>query len=160
MIRRAKPEDARAIHEAHMLSIQTVCIGDHTADEVKGWGGRPFNEAQRILSIQNNLIWVVELDGKVEGYASIQLSEKDGQRYGYIAGLYLSLVALGRGYGRQMFDLMLSAAQEYSAKKVKLESTLTAHGFYRKMGFVDAGPMISAEIGGSQVRCIPMERIL
>lgn len=157
MVRRATIDDARAIHEAHMLSIQTVCIQEHTAEEIRGWGGRPYNEAQRVLSIQKNLVWVVELNGKIEGYAAIQLLEKDGQRFGYIAGLYLSLVALGRGYGRQMFDLMMDAAKEYSAQKVKLESTLTAHGFYKKMGFLDAGPMMYADIGGSQVRCIPME---
>lgn len=45
IIRRAKIEDARAIHEAHMESIREVCVRDHGHEEIKGWGFREFNDS-------------------------------------------------------------------------------------------------------------------
>jgi hypothetical protein len=55
-IRRAKPGDAKAIHEAHMKSIQEVCSKDHSFEEISAWGNRPYLEEQRQNSINNDLI--------------------------------------------------------------------------------------------------------
>lgn len=156
MIRKAKPEDAMAIHEAHMLSIQTVCSKDHSTEEINAWGRRPFNEAQRVSAIQNQTVWVVELDNKIEGYGHLRVYEKDGQKLAHVMGLYLTQKALGKNFGQQMFSLMLAEAKLQGAERINLESTLTAHGFYKKMGFVDSGPQMTVEIGGTPIRCIPM----
>ncbi len=155
MIRRAKLEDAKAIHEAHMLSIQTVCSKHHSLEEIKAWGGRPFKEDQRIEAIQKQHVWVVELDGKIEGYGHLQIYEKEGTKLAHIMGLYFTPKAVGMKFGRILFEMMSSEAKENGAIKLSLESTLTAHGFYKKMGFKDDGGMITVEIAGTPIRCIP-----
>lgn len=72
-VRRARPEDARGIHEAHMRSIREVCSQDHTEEEIRGWGFRPYREDQRINAIVNQHVWVVENSGKIEGYGHLSL---------------------------------------------------------------------------------------
>lgn len=156
LIRKAKPEDAKAIHDAHMLSIQTICSNDHSPEEIKAWGGRPFSEAQRVSAIQNQNVWVVDLDGKVEGYGHLRIYEKDNQKLAHVMGLYLTKKASGRKFGQQIFRLMLDEAKLQRAEKINLESTLTSHGFYMKMGFYDSGAPMTIEIGGTPIRCIPM----
>jgi hypothetical protein len=86
MIRRARVDDAKGIHEAHMQSIQTLCSMDHSPEEIKAWGGRPFNEAQRIAAIQNQHVWVVETDSKIEGYGHLRIYEKDGEKLAHVMG--------------------------------------------------------------------------
>lgn len=156
MIRKARPEDARSIHEAHMLSIQTICSKDHSPEEIKAWGGRPFNEAQRANAIQNHFVWVVELDNKIEGYGHLHIYEKNNQQAAHIMGLYLTQKAKGKKLGQQMFHLMLIEAKLRGIKKISLESTLTAHGFYKKMGFSESDALKTIDINGTPIRCIPM----
>ncbi|MFM6929298.1 MAG: GNAT family N-acetyltransferase [Bdellovibrio sp.] len=155
-IRRALPDDALGIHEAHMRSIREVCSKDHTAEEIQGWGNRPYREDQRVNAIQKQHVWVVENVGKIAGYGHLFLSNKDDLMRGYVVALYLAPEANGRGLGAELIRSMIAEAQSKKAIEISLESTLTAHGFYNKMGFRDSGEQITVEVGGSKVRCIPM----
>ncbi len=125
LIRKASLTDAAAIHAAHMKSIQEVCYQDHTPEEIKVWGHRPYNEAQRHSAIKNDSVWVVEDHGQIEGYGHFKLYEKE--------------------------------AKDKKIKEITLEATLTAHEFYKKMGFSDSGPQTSVEISGQKIRCYPMK---
>ncbi|MDG0815146.1 GNAT family N-acetyltransferase [Bdellovibrio svalbardensis] len=159
-IRRAKPEDALGIHEAHMRSIQEVCSKDHTSEEVSAWGHRPFREDQRINAIKNQFVWVVESFAKIEGFGHMALSEKDGSIKAHVLGLYLVKEANGFGLGYKIVSAMIAEAKSRGAEEVTLESTLTAHKFYQKQGFEDSGPQGTINIGGVGIRYIPMRLIL
>lgn len=52
---------------------------------------------------------------------------------------------------------MIAEARNQGVVEINLESTLTAHDFYKRMGFVDSGPQAILELGGSKVRYIPMK---
>jgi predicted N-acetyltransferase YhbS len=52
--------------------------------------------------------------------------------------------------------MMLEKARDSGAKFVTLESSITAHDFYKRVGFTDRGSMKLQEIGGSFVRGFPM----
>lgn len=71
-------------------------------------------------------------------------------------GLYLVPEANGKGCGRWIVQEMIAEAKRQNVFKVHLESTLTAHGFYKSMGFVNSAEMATIEIGGSKIRYIPM----
>lgn len=157
MIRRAQVEDAKGIHDAHMRSIREVCSKQHTEDEISGWGNRPFNEEQRISAIKNHSVWVVEINDKIEGYSQISFKQKEEQQVAHILGLYLTSRASGLGLGKQLLQLMLEEAKAKNVRQITLESTITAHPFYQKFGFVDSAPQLVAQIGGSSVRCQPMK---
>ncbi len=156
-VRKAIPKDAEAIHQAHMKSIQEICSKDHSPEEIQAWGHRPYREDQRIGSIKNDMVWVVEDNGSVEGYGHLRIFEKDGLKHGHIFGLYLTPKVVGKSLGKAIVDLMIEEIKSAKVKQVSLEATITAQNFYRKVGFVDAGPETTVEISGTPIRCYPMK---
>ncbi len=139
-----------------MRSIQQVCSKDHSAHEVATWGGREFNPAKWHVAILEQLVWVVELDGRIEGYSHLRFLEKDGAPQAHIQGLYLTPKAIGKGYGLELAGIMLKEARLANANRIDLESTLTAHSFYEKLGFRDEGPQTTVEVAGTPIRCYRM----
>ncbi len=155
IIRSARSGDEAAIHEAHMRSIREVCVKEHGEDEIKGWGNRPLGN-RWIDAIKSDHVWVVESHGQIFGHAYIRVFEENGVKRAHVHGLYLTPEVLGKGLGGKLGRLMLEAAKNAGAKEVTLESTLTAHEFYRGLGFRDIGPMRTMEIAGYPVRYFPM----
>lgn len=160
LVRKAIPKDAEAIHHAHMKSIQELCSKDHSPQEIQAWGHRPYREDQRVGSIKNDLVWVVEDKGSIEGYGHLKIFEKDGLKCGHIFGLYLTPKVVGKSLGKAIVDLMMEEIKSAKVKQVSLEATITAQNFYRKVGFVDAGPETTVEISGTPIRCYPMKKEL
>jgi uncharacterized cupin superfamily protein/ribosomal protein S18 acetylase RimI-like enzyme len=156
-VRKAIPKDAEAIHRAHMKSIQEICSKDHSPQEIQTWGHRPYREEQRVGSIKNDLVWVVEDNGFIEGYGHLKIFEKDGLKRGHVFGLYLTPKVVGKSLGKAIVDLMMEEIKCAKVKQVSLEATITAQNFYRKVGFVDAGPETTVEISGTLIRCYPMK---
>ncbi len=156
-IRKAVPNDAPGIHHAHMKSIREICSREHSPQEIQAWGHRPYREDQRLDSIKNDMVWVVEENGSIEGYGHLKIYEKDGMKCGHILGLYLTPAVAGKSFGKVIIDLMMEEIKYAKVKQVFLESTITAQNFYRKVGFVSAGPEITVEISGAQIRCYPMK---
>lgn len=160
MIRKGKPEDALGIHEAHMRSIREVCSKDHSPEEIRGWGNRPYREEQRLNAIKNQFVWVVDSSDKIEGYGHLALHSENGRVRAHVMGLYLVPEASGKGFGVAIAREMIAEAKRQNAFEINLESTLTAHGFYKKMGFADSGEQATIELGGSKIRYIPMKVVL
>lgn len=157
LLRKALPQDAEAIHLAHMTSIREICSRHHSEEEIKGWGNRPYRADQRLAAIAKDFVLVVDINNLIEGYGHLRVFEKDGIKRAHLFGLYLTPKAIGKSLGKVMFEIMVEEARLAHAQQMTLESTLTAQNFYRKMGFVDSGPPMSVDIGGSQVRCFPMK---
>ena len=156
-VRKAVPKDAEAIHRAHMKSIQEICSKDHSPQEIQAWGHLPYQEDQRVGSIKNDLVWVIEDKGSIEGYGHLKIFEKNGLKCGHIFGLYLTPKVVGKSFGKGIVDLMLEEIKFAKVKQVSLEATITAQNFYRKVGFVDAGFETTVEICGTPIRCYPMK---
>ena len=157
LVRRARPEDALGIHETHMRSIREVCSKDHSPDEIRAWGHRPYRETQRLDAIKNQFVWVAEDNGIIVGYGHLGFQESTEGKSGYIYGLYLASGVIRQGLGRQILALMIAECREQGVEGVALHSTLTALHFYRQLGFLDTGIQTAIEIGGVPIRCIPME---
>jgi peptidase E/N-acetylglutamate synthase-like GNAT family acetyltransferase len=156
LVRRAAARDAEAIHQAHMRSIQEICSRDHSLQEIQAWGHRPYREDQRLASIKNDLVWVVEDQGLIEGYGHLKIAESDGRKFGHIMGLYLTPKVSRKSLGKEIVGLMLQRLRSERVSEVTLESTITARRFYKALGFVEAGPETSVEIAGTPIRCYPM----
>lgn len=155
IIRRAEEKDMEGIHNAHMRSIREICVKDHGEKEISGWGYREFSNKWG-NSIRDHYVWVVELNNEIHGHAFIRVFEKDSEKHAYIHGLYLTPEVVGIGIGKKLINLMLEAARNEKVKIIKLESTITAHDFYKSSGFKDVGPMEMHNIGGENVSCFPM----
>lgn len=171
IIRRARPDDARAIHEVHLRSIRENCSRDHTLAEIAAWSGRPYDEARRKESIARHLVWVVQrispdLDAPIAGFGVLGI-DAPGPEAGpgarpraHLYALYFGSEIVGMGFGREIVEQMVQAAYAAKAEAITLESSLTAHGFYKHCGFEDSGPMTAVEMNGERIRCYPMVRRL
>ena len=150
-IRKAKIGEDEAIHSSHMRSIREVCVHDHGEEEIKGWGYRECG-ARWTQAIQEGRVWVVDHGGQIEGVGNIQIKGEKA----YIHSLYLTPAVIGQGYGRELMQILLDVARTEGVQKIELDSSLTAHEFYLRFGFVDRGPRTQVVVGGYPVSCIPM----
>lgn len=160
MIRKAKPEDAFAIHQAHMTSIQKLCAKDYSKQQIEAWGHRPFQKEKWIQSINNQFVWVVELDQKVEGVCAILTDKNESGVFGEIICLYLTPKAKGKGFGHQLIETAEKQMRLINIKKIKLNSTITAEKFYLKMGYVKSAKKTAHCIRDVKIDCLPMEKLL
>ncbi len=157
LIRPARLGEEEAIHNAHMRSIREVCVKDHGKEEIKGWGFRPVGD-RWTESIKSGLVWVVEKEGSVKGVAGLSIDKE--AHSACIQALYLTPEALGEGLGKELAEIMIAKATEEGAKIIHLDSSITAHSFYQKLGFEDEGPRKKVNIGGHPVTCFPMQKRL
>ena len=158
IIRKAICSDALNIHVAHMKSIQEVCSIDHSIDEISAWGNRPFNKEQRIHAINNHFVYVIELENKIEGFLHFTISEN--KKESYVFGLYLTKKINGIGIGKSLVNIMFDELKRNSVQKINLHSSITAHPFYLKLGFMDSSLMTTVSINQTPIRCIPMEKYI
>lgn len=154
-IRPARPGDENGIHESHMRSIREICVKDHGEDEIRGWGNRPLGD-RWTTAIKNGFVWVVEAEGEIHGHGYIRIFKDGADTRAHIHGLYVTPEVLGHGFGMKLAQLMLQTAHREGAGLITLESTLTAHCFYQKLGFKDTGGVQRREIAGYSVRYYPM----
>ena len=154
-VRRAAEADIEGIHNAHMKSIQEVCSRDHTPEEIKGWGHRPFRPGERLQALKQHqhYVWVVECDGQIEGYAYFQVLQHppkpasalsmDGARIevpratGHLLGLYLTPKILGKGFGKAMLAYLAKLAVERECGRLEwsvLDWNEPAIKFYKSLG--------------------------
>ncbi len=77
-----------------MKSIREVCVKDHGEDEIKGCGFREHDEKHRLETTNRDPMWVVEFDGKIEGYAHLRLDEKEGEKRAHLSALYLTPIVI------------------------------------------------------------------
>lgn len=154
LIRKALPGEEAELHEAHMRSIREVCSRDHTAEEISGWGHRPLGN-RWTAAIERDQILVAEIDGQVLGVGHLGVLPNNPEE-GHIYALYLTPETTRMGVGAEMVNQLLDYARSKGVKVVRLYSTITAHKFYQRLGFVDEGEMQTMMIGGNPVRCYPM----
>jgi predicted GNAT family N-acyltransferase len=155
-IRVAVQHDDQGIHDAHMRSIREVCINDHGESEVQGWGYRELGD-RWVAPIRDGHVWVVELQGKIEGLAYIRIDHMSKPKTAYIHALYLTPAVIGLGYGCKLMQLMLDVAIQNKIVKINLDSSITAHRFYQSFGFRDLGSAKQQKIGGHPVTSYPMQ---
>lgn len=158
-IRRAKIEDARAIHDAHMRSIQEICAPDYTQEQINAWGGRTFDQMHREKCIQDDFVWVVEESDVILGYAHLILV-KGRLGIGEVMALYFVPEAKGQGLGCKMMQLIEDQVRSEKCHTLILNSTITSLGFYKKMGFQQTRPKVCHTINGVDIPCYPMEKEL
>ncbi|NDG86283.1 MAG: GNAT family N-acetyltransferase, partial [Proteobacteria bacterium] len=151
-IRRARPEDAFAIIDSHVRSIREVCAKDYTPEQIQAWAGRDFKVERWHQTIERDLVWVVELEGRVRGFGHLSLHGEAAE----LMGLYFAPEARGRGAGKALFAEVRTAALSKGVKLLHLHATITAKSFYESLGFRPAPGPCFATIQGVQIACFPM----
>jgi putative acetyltransferase len=156
-IRRARPEDDRAIYEAHMRSIREVCARDYSPEQIEAWGGRAFIPGFWPQIMARDPVWVVDAGGALLGFAHV--TKLDAER-AELSSLFLVPEALGLGLGRMLLEEALAWARAQGVSRVVLSATKTALSFYLAQGFQRVPGCTERHISGVAIDCLPMERPL
>lgn len=152
-IRKTTIEDMHAVEDAHRKSIQEICSKDYDEDQISKWSNVNYNEEIWANTIHNEYHLVVEVDGQVEGLCHAKV---DQHGHGHIVGLYFTKVVAGKGIGKEVFEMAMNYLREVGAKNIFIVGTVTAKGFYEKMGF-HVAEKTQTTTRGATLECYKME---
>lgn len=117
---------AEDIHQLHGRAVRETCKDFYSEIEIEAWlKGRSAEGYYK--GIENGEMYVVEDEGVVAGFGHAIPGE--------IAAIYVDPAFHKKGVGRMLINHGLEIASK-GHKKVKVDSSLNAEGFYAKHGFV------------------------
>ncbi|MAV90453.1 MAG: hypothetical protein CL676_03465 [Bdellovibrionaceae bacterium] len=156
IIRTSTLNDKLSVKDAHIRSIHQICSKDYTQKQIEAWAQPPYSDDVWERAVNRQLHQVVELDGKIEGFCHSTVHE-DGT--GEILGLYLTPEVAGLGVGKKMVQQALEYINTFKPRKIVVESTITAKGFYERMGFKLVHEILDHKIRGEIIQCFRMEKM-
>lgn len=151
-IRAAIDADAEIIGDILCSSIRELCDLDHKDDpkRIADWTANKTPEQIRLwIADPQTALIVADLDGQPAGVGSYSSN-------GQIVLNYVSPRHRFRGVSRALLAHMEQAIAIQGHKTGKLTSTQTAHGFYRKSGWID----VPATVSSFSMRGHAMEKAL
>lgn len=151
-VRRAVAADIGAMSEVLIASITELCGLDHKNDPaaMAAWTANKTPEGvRRILENPNVQMFVAEHDGVLAAVGCIQGGNEIGLNYVHPTHRF-------RGISRALLKAMEQALREAGVTEVRLNSTQTAHDFYRANGWEDAGGSFT----GQFTDALPMRKVL
>ena len=155
-IRKGQISDMQMVEDAHKRSILELCSKDYTPEQIKSFSSVKYDYDIWVNSVTKDYFLVVEVDKKVEGMFHARYRDKE---LGEVVGLYFTPTVAGKGIGRKVFTQGISELKANGIKKVILTGTVTAKGFYEKMGFYVTKAK-ETTIRGAQIECFEMEMTL
>ena len=115
-----------SIGEVFADSVRELCKNDYEPTTIERWVASKSPES-RMEFIDKGLLWVAEIGDKIAGYlVSIP---------GEIVPLFVASSYAGQGVGRALYEVGVEMAKKGGTSEIKLEATITAAPFYKKLGF-------------------------
>lgn len=125
-IKTATIKDSKEMHRLHTDAVLKTCKDFYTKEQIDAWlhGRTPegYHEA-----IKKGDMYVAENNDKIVGFGHVLPGE--------IVAIFVDPTFHKKGAGKLLLDYGLEIALK-GHKKVKVESTVNAEGFYKKHGFV------------------------
>jgi ribosomal protein S18 acetylase RimI-like enzyme len=111
----------------HRGTIRHINSKDYPEDAISAWSGRTSTARFR-SSAKKVKRWVAVVDEKVVGFCDHNFKCELG-------GLYTHKDFQGKGVGKKLMEKAEASMKKQGCKKIKIQSTITAKGFYQKMGY-------------------------
>lgn len=149
-LRSFKNADAPRLWQLKYCTIRTVNIRDYSDAQVKAWAPDvqvPKEWSERAKTM-NPL--VVELDGKVVGYADVQSD-------GYIDHFFCDSAHQGRGIGKMLMLGLFEAGKNKGVTRFYSHVSVTAKSFFAHFGF-EVVKQQQVEIRGQMLSNYIMEK--
>ena len=125
-IRVATPADAPSILATHKASVAVLCAGHYSPEHMDSW----FHDRGADIyapAIERQRIWLVEADGKVQGFVGFEPGE--------VTLLFVAPEASGKKLGSALFEFGLARAREDATGPVFVVATKNSVSFYARHGF-------------------------
>lgn len=126
-IRRALPSDAEEISRLVIRVLHETNGRDYPAHVISAVAEN-FSAERVTQQLAARRAYVVVVDGVIVGTASL-----DGR---VIRSVYVDPTHQGKGIGARLMDVLESVAREQAVATLSVPSSITAEGFYRRLGFV------------------------
>ncbi|MFJ2682170.1 GNAT family N-acetyltransferase [Pseudomonas sp. NPDC087342] len=125
-IRPANPQDAAAISQVIIQSLRQSNAQDYSA-EIIAQVETSFSTESILLLLSQRQVFVATLDHQVVATASLD--------HDIIRSVFVAPDHQGSGIGRQLMTTLQSIANDANIKILRVPSSITAEGFYLKLGF-------------------------
>ena len=133
LIRYACIEDAQGIFVAHKRSVYEICSQDYNSEEIQGWfpASRTAERYATAISENEKSYLVATVDNVIAGFSSFAIDDK---KQCHVSGLYVHPTYCGNGVGKELFNRVEELAIQAECLSIHLNSSITAHLFYEKVG--------------------------
>jgi GNAT superfamily N-acetyltransferase len=126
-IRRALPPDAQEISRVIVRALHETNRRDYPGHVITAIAEN-FSPERVAEKLATRRAYVAVVDGAVVGTGSL-----DGH---VIRSVYVDPTYQGKGIGARLVDILEGLAREQAVSTLSVPSSITAEGFYRKLGFV------------------------
>lgn len=132
-IRRFENNDATAVSEIICRNFLEVNIKDYSKEKMESLA-KNYN-ADEVLRVAGYAhMYVVCIDNKVIGCGAIS-SFCGRQDESILLSIFVLPELHGKGVGRKIIETLESDEYFLRAKRIEIPSSITAYGFYKKLGY-------------------------
>ena len=133
LIRRFCPEDAEETSRMIAAALRKTNGPDYPEEEIEELAAF-YSPAGVLRRAEETHMYVGCEDGAVIGCGAIS-GYNGSETESYIMTLFVQPDCQGRGVGRKILETLEADEIFQRAERVELSSSITAHGFYKKMGY-------------------------
>ena len=123
------PADTSMVAAIFRASVEELTSDDYDEEQQQAWASFVDDEADFAAKLGERLTLIATLGGSPVGFIALEGADK-------IDMLYVHPVAAGQGVGRMLADAIEKLASARGAKKLTVEASDTAQGFFQHRGFV------------------------
>jgi putative acetyltransferase len=123
------PADAPLVAEIFRASIAELTSDDYGESQQEAWASVADNEEEFAQKLGKQLTLVATMQGSPVGFASLAGTDR-------LDMLYVHPGAAGHGAGAMLADALEKLATARGAKKLSVDASDTARGFFEKRGYV------------------------
>lgn len=127
-IRKPKIEEARIISNLVCETINIINSRDYDDRQIEAWISK--NQLNNFKEHIRNKRDIYVLDDK--GVIGVGIARVEDRTIG---GIYVKHDKIKQGYGSKLLDYIEKINKKKGVKRLKLYSTITAKGFYKKNGY-------------------------
>ncbi len=125
---RYRPGEEPALFEVYFSAIHLVAGVDYTREQVNAWAPRDVDSVLWRSRIEGINPFVAEQDGKVLGYADVQVN-------GYIDHFFVSGTSTRQGIGSLLMKRLFEEAALLKVAELTSDVSRTAQPFFSRFGF-------------------------
>ena len=126
-IRRARDEDCAAIARLRRQTIRHVNARDYPQDVIRRWSAKENARTLRAGAADCKR-WVALDRDKIVGFCEHDFD-------GVLSRIYVHKDYLGKGIGSRLLEVAEASLRKQGRTEIRLESTITAKGFYAAKGY-------------------------
>ena len=123
------PADAPLVAEIFRASITELTSDDYSEAQQEAWAAAADDEQAFAQKLGKQLTLVATMQGSPIGFASLAGNDR-------IEMLYVHPGAAGHGVGEMLTDALEKLAAARGAKKLSVDASDSARGFFEKRGYV------------------------